>query len=310
MKGGQYFAVADGANIYYSLEGPEDGIPVLLLHGWVCDQNDWALQFPFLVSLGFRVIAMDYRGHGHSSVTDVVTKFDPVTLAEDAAALLEHLGVHGSSSSNGSNSNGNGNHSSNDGQQAIVMGHSIGALVAHQLALRHAPFVRGAVLVDAAYTLTPPIMTHVVQMLESADPPEQAAVGATDFFAMGGMYLAEHGTPAWLAPSHQRRAWAMEPRVIIETFRQMRAHLGESGAAYLARTGRAAGVPRLVTNAAEGNLGIEREAGGAEEEGNRMEVIPAGHFHHMIRPDRFNEVLGEWLGERGWVKEGEGTKAG
>lgn len=163
---------------------------------------------------------MDYRGHGHSSVTDAVTKIDSVTLAEDAAALLANLGIRGSSNSNGNgahNGNENGDHSNNDGQQAIVMGHSICSLVAHQLALRHANLVRGTVLVDSAYTLTPPIMAHVTQMLESANPPEQAAVGATDFFAMGGMYLAEHGTPAWLAPFHQRRAWAMNPRVVVET---------------------------------------------------------------------------------------------
>lgn len=291
MKGGQYLAVCDGVNIYYSLEGPEDGIPVLLLHGWVCDQNDWAFQIPFLVSLGFRVIGMDYRGHGHSSVTDAVTKFDPVTLAEDAAALLAHVGVHGSS------------------QQAIVMGHSIGALVAHQLALRHGHLVRGTVLVDSAYTLTPPIMAHVTQMLESADPPEQAAVGATDFFATGGMYLAEHGTPAWLAPFHQRRAWAMPPRVITETFRQMQAHLGASGAAYLARTGRPAGIPRLVTYAVDDHVQIERGAGGANDGGDRVEVIAAGHFHHINQPERFNEVLRGWLAERRWVREAKGAKA-
>ncbi|KAK8102204.1 hypothetical protein PG984_015350 [Apiospora sp. TS-2023a] len=315
MKGGQYLAVADGVNIYYSLDGPDDGIPVLLLHGWVCDQNDWAFQVSFLVSLGFRVIGMDYRGHGHSSMTDAVTKFDPVTLAEDAAALLAYLGVGGSNSNgNGSthngNGNGNGNHTSNDDQKAIVMGHSIGALVAHQLALRHGNLVRGTVLVDSAYTLTPPILAHVAQMLETADPPEQAAVGATDFFAMGGMYLAEHGTPAWLVPFHQRRAWAMQPRVVIGFWKGMQAHLGESGVAYLRRTGRPAGIPKLVTNATESNLEIEREAGELDEKVDKVEMIPGGHFHHINKPDRFNEVLREWLVERGWVKESNGTKTG
>lgn len=89
----------------------------------------------------------------------------------------------------------------------------------------------------------------------------------------------------------------------------MQAHLGESGAAYLAKTGRPEGIPRLVTNAAEKNLEIEREAGGHDEQGNRMEVVPAGHFHHMIKPDLFNGVLKRWLAERGWVKGSNGTKA-
>ncbi|KAK8071449.1 hypothetical protein PG997_011652 [Apiospora hydei] len=77
MKGGGYFNAGNGVNLYYSSEGPDEAISVLLLHGWTCDQNDWAFHIPFLLSLGFRVIGMDYRGHGHSSVTDNVTKFDP-----------------------------------------------------------------------------------------------------------------------------------------------------------------------------------------------------------------------------------------
>ncbi|KAK8024618.1 alpha/beta-hydrolase [Apiospora rasikravindrae] len=239
MKGGGYFNAGKGVDLYYSSEGPEDGIPVLLLHGWVCDQTDWAFQIPFLLSLGFRVIGMDYRGHGHSSVTDDVAKFDPVTLAEDAVALLAHLGIHGNSGhcSNGVDNNGNGN---GNQQQAIVMGHSLGCLVAHLISVRYPNLVRGTVLVDSAYTLTPPVMDHVVQMLEAADPPSQAAVIATDFFGAFGMYSPDHGTPAWLAPSHQRRVWAMQPRVVVETWKQMQAHLGESGAAYMERTRREA----------------------------------------------------------------------
>ncbi|KAK8071450.1 hypothetical protein PG997_011653 [Apiospora hydei] len=82
------------------------------------------------------------------------------------------------------------------------------------------------------------MMDHVFQMLESAETPSQATVRATDFFGAAGMYLPDHGTPAWLAPWHQRRAWAMQPRVLVETWKQMQAHLGESGAAYVERTRR------------------------------------------------------------------------
>ncbi|KAK8073257.1 hypothetical protein PG994_004156 [Apiospora phragmitis] len=321
MKGGGYFTAVDGIDIYYSVEGPDDGIPVLLLHGWVCDQTDWAFQIPFLLSLGFRVIGMDYRGHGHSSVTDAVTKFDPVTLAEDAAALLAHLGVHHGSSSNRDN---NGTHHHHQ-QQAIVMGHSLGGVVAHQLAQRHGYLVRGTVLVDAAYTMTPPMMDHVVARLDAADPPDRAAVAATDFFSASGLYAADHGTPAWLAPAHQRRAWVVAPRVVVETFKQLRAHLGESGAAYRTRTttitpggdGGGGGedsnnkrkimVPRLVTCAVESSAEIERQAG-MDERVDRVEVIPAGHLHHIIEPDRFNGVLKEWLVARQWVKQTNGTK--
>ncbi|KAG9254352.1 Alpha/Beta hydrolase protein [Emericellopsis atlantica] len=229
MKGGGHFTAGDGVDIFYTQEGPRDGIPILLLHGWVCDQNDWSFQIPLLLSLGFWIISMDLRGHGRSSIADNITAFDPVTLANDAAALLAHHGIHGD----------------ND-RRAIVMGHSLGAVVAHELVFRHTHLVSGTVEVDTAYYMTPPVMSDVVQLLEVADSG-QAGVAATDFFAAAGVYPADR-TPAWLPIWHQRRAWAMQSRVVTSTFQQMAQYLGESGVAYLNRTRPAGGrneIPRF-----------------------------------------------------------------
>lgn len=285
MKGGGYLTVGDGTRIFFSSEGPDDGIPVLLLHGWVCDHNDYAFQIPLLLSLGFRVIGMDYRGHGHSSVTDATTKFDPLTLTADAVALLAHLGVQRDN-------------------KAIVMGHSLGGLVARELALQHGHLVRGVVMVDAAHSLTPAAMAMIISLVEGAESGYEG-VAATDFFAMAGLYPADK-TPAWLLPFHQRRAWAMQGRVVANTFKQMRDYLGESGAVYLKRTQQQSPggekIPQLITTAAEASLEMERE-GGFDEKWDRLELIPAGHFHHIVDPESFNRVLKSWLVERKWAKE-------
>ena len=46
------------------LFGPEDGLPVIALHGWLDNANSFARLAPRLE--GLRIIALDMAGHGHS----------------------------------------------------------------------------------------------------------------------------------------------------------------------------------------------------------------------------------------------------
>ena len=46
------------------LSGPEDGLPVIALHGWLDNANSFARLAPKLD--GLRIIALDMAGHGHS----------------------------------------------------------------------------------------------------------------------------------------------------------------------------------------------------------------------------------------------------
>jgi pimeloyl-ACP methyl ester carboxylesterase len=46
------------------LFGPEDGLPVIALHGWLDNANSFARLAPRLK--GLRIIALDMAGHGHS----------------------------------------------------------------------------------------------------------------------------------------------------------------------------------------------------------------------------------------------------
>ena len=48
------------------LAGPEDGVPVLLMHGWPELALSWAQQIEDLAKAGYRVIAADNRGFGAS----------------------------------------------------------------------------------------------------------------------------------------------------------------------------------------------------------------------------------------------------
>lgn len=52
--------------INYRAEGPKDGTPILLTHGFGANLNHFRHQFPALVDSGYRVYAMDLLGFGAS----------------------------------------------------------------------------------------------------------------------------------------------------------------------------------------------------------------------------------------------------
>jgi pimeloyl-ACP methyl ester carboxylesterase len=88
------FASFDGTELFYEDEG--DGFPVILLHGFAADTNLNYVRSGILDRLlgeGYRVIALDARGHGLSA-----KPHDPAAYADDAAekdvqALLDETGV-------------------------------------------------------------------------------------------------------------------------------------------------------------------------------------------------------------------------
>ena len=57
---------ADDYTINYRVEGPLDGQPILLVHGFGANANHFRFQFPVLVKEGYRVYAIDLIGFGGS----------------------------------------------------------------------------------------------------------------------------------------------------------------------------------------------------------------------------------------------------
>ena len=109
----------NGASIAYDEAGA--GAPAFVfLHGWVCNRTFWRPQFEDL-SRDHRCIAVDLRGCGESTGPG---PYDPVAAADDVAALIEHLGA----------------------APAVIVGHSLGGIVALLLNERHPGLVLGAVL--------------------------------------------------------------------------------------------------------------------------------------------------------------------
>lgn len=68
------------------------GDPVVFVHGWGLNSDMWEYQLPALTDQGFRCVAYDRRGSGRSDQPGEGYDFD--TLADDLAALLDHLDLH------------------------------------------------------------------------------------------------------------------------------------------------------------------------------------------------------------------------
>lgn len=82
----------DGVNIFFKDWGPKDKQPVVFHHGWPLSADDWDNQLLFFLAEGFRVIAIDRRGHGRSDQTSEGNDMDH--YASDASAVAEHLDLH------------------------------------------------------------------------------------------------------------------------------------------------------------------------------------------------------------------------
>jgi pimeloyl-ACP methyl ester carboxylesterase len=82
-----------GVGIEVFVEGPEDGTPVLLMHGWPDSHRLWRHQVEALTAAGYRTIAPDLRGFGDSDKPDDVEAYKLAHTVADMLAVLDACGV-------------------------------------------------------------------------------------------------------------------------------------------------------------------------------------------------------------------------
>lgn len=84
------FVVCGDLRMHVVTMGPENGKPVVLLHGFPELWYGWRFQMPALAEAGYRVIVPDQRGY---NLTGKEGPFDLGTLTGDIARLQDALGV-------------------------------------------------------------------------------------------------------------------------------------------------------------------------------------------------------------------------
>jgi pimeloyl-ACP methyl ester carboxylesterase len=119
------YAPVNGLNMYYEVHGTGD--PVVLLHGsFMTITNNWTGWIGEL-SKTRQVIAVELQGHGRTA--DIKRDFSYENLADDVAALLDHLKM----------------------PSADLIGYSMGGGVAMQCAIRHPDKVRKVVSISGVF---------------------------------------------------------------------------------------------------------------------------------------------------------------
>jgi non-heme chloroperoxidase len=86
-----FVTTKDGVSIFFKDWGPKDAQPIVFHHGWPLSADDWDAQMLFFLAKGYRVIALDRRGHGRSD--QVSEGHDMDHYAADASAVAEHLNL-------------------------------------------------------------------------------------------------------------------------------------------------------------------------------------------------------------------------
>lgn len=254
----------DGGELEYTVAG--DGPALLLLHAFPLGLFMWDAQAEALAA-SQRVIRFDARGFGLSDPGQ-----GPLTMeqiADDGAALLDHLGV----------------------AKAVVSGCSMGGYAALAFVRRHPQRLAGLVLLDTR---------------AGADTEEAKAGRATlaaKVLAEGASAAVSAFLPKLLGETTKRerlalvtgleeRILATSPQAIADALHGLAARPDSRPTLATVR------VPTLVLVGAEDVLTPpdESEAMAAAIPGARLEVVPrAGHLANLERPDAVNAALRAFL---------------
>lgn len=111
-------------SIEYAEHGNPSGIPVIMLHGLSDSWHSYELVLEHMPN-SIRALALSMRGHGESGKPDL--KYHPEDFADDVAAFMKELKI----------------------DRAVIVGHSMGSIVAEAFALKYPQLTNSLVLIGA-----------------------------------------------------------------------------------------------------------------------------------------------------------------
>ena len=124
-----HYVTGNGINFHVVTAGPEDGRPVMLLHGFPDFWYGWNAQIAVLAEAGYRVIAPDLRGYNLTDKPKMVSDYKIDVLMEDVIALINAFGY----------------------DQVLLAAHDWGAAVAWWLVKHRPEYVERVVILNVPY---------------------------------------------------------------------------------------------------------------------------------------------------------------
>jgi pimeloyl-ACP methyl ester carboxylesterase len=127
VQASEEFANLDGCRVYYRSFG-SGKTAMIFLSGWGCETSLWRNQVPALVPYS-RVLLVDLPGHGGSDKPDI--PYTPDLFVRAVNAVLEHARA----------------------PKAVVVGHSMGGMVAYEFARRWPEETVALIWVDGTFSI-------------------------------------------------------------------------------------------------------------------------------------------------------------
>ncbi|RMH96309.1 MAG: alpha/beta hydrolase [Calditrichaeota bacterium] len=121
--------LTNGLHLHVVLAGPEEGMPVILLHGFPEFWYGWRHQIPALAEAGYRVWVPDQRGYNLSDKPRGITAYTLDALSGDILGLIEATGR----------------------EKAVVVGHDWGGAVAWWLAGLHPERIEKLIILNSPH---------------------------------------------------------------------------------------------------------------------------------------------------------------
>ena len=234
-------------DVAYAEDGPADGTPVLLLHGWPYDIHSYVDVAPILAAAGYRVIVPYLRGYGDTRFisADTPRNGQQAALAVDGLALLDALNI----------------------KQAIVAGYDWGARTADIMAAlwpercKALVSVSGYLIGSQAFNRQPlPPRAELQWWYQFYFTTERGAAGYAKYTHDFARLIWETASPKWAFDdaTFARSAAALDnPDHVAITLHNYRWRLGlaEGEAKYDALEKQLAGLPpiRVPTITLEGD---------------------------------------------------------
>ena len=265
------------AKLFYTDEGPKNGPPVVLLHGFPLDRTMWDEQAKKLVGQGFRVIRPDLRGHGKSPVVG-----EPSTMkhmVEDVLIILDQLKI----------------------DKFRLGGFSMGGYVALHLMHMHAARVEALLLVDT----------------RAEPDSEEAKKGRRDTIdqmrARGNEVLVEGMLPKLLSDQTRKQRPELVERVrqtILNTPREGAIHALEGIMSRADQRPNLASikVPTLIVVGAEDKITPPDAARVLQQgiAGSQLRIVTgAAHLVPMEQAEPLNHFLDHWT--KGFTDKKQGA---
>jgi len=254
-----------GCRLHYWLTGPDERPLIVLTHGLTLDHRMFDPQVPALAG-DYRVLTWDLRGQGRSQ--PIGTAFTIGALLDDLLAILDQVGR----------------------QRAIIVGYSLGGIVAQELAFRFPRRVLALVAFGCS-CITLPIPWHMVLAMRLAPLPLRLMrfVPYWPMLRLSAAQMAER-------PEVRVQVADMLSRVSQDTFLKLVTALARC---MHGEPGYGIELPLLIAygecdrygdpkRAAKGCARRDRQA--------RVAVIPnAGHNANQDNPEAFNALLLDFL---------------